>query len=201
MQLHDLTLSGNCDKVRLFAALTGQALSLQPVDFAAGEQRQPAFLALNPFGQMPVLVDGPRVLRDSQAILVYLARKHGDPAWLPEDPGGLAEVMQWLSTAANEVQHGPANARLVMKFGLPLDLDLAQRTAARVLGLLEAHLQRHAWLACGRPTIADCAVYPYCALAGEGGIDLAPYPALRAWFARIEALPGYRPMPGLPAAS
>ncbi|MBB1162441.1 glutathione S-transferase family protein [Aquariibacter albus] len=197
MRLHDLTLSGNCYKVRLFAALIGQPLTLKPVDFLGGEQRQPAFLALNPFGQMPVLEDEGRVLRDSQAILVYLARKHGDPAWLPEDAGGLAEVMQWLSTAANEVQHGPADARLALKFGLPIDLAAAQATAAHVLGLLDAHLQRHDWLACGRPTVADCAVYPYCALAGEGGIDLAPYPALRAWFDRLRALPGYVSMPGL----
>ena len=67
------------------------------------------------------------------------------------------------------------------------------------LDQLERHLSDRLWLECDRPTIADIAVFPYVALAGDGGIDLAPYPKVRAWIARFQALPGYRPMKGLDA--
>ncbi|WP_199797218.1 glutathione S-transferase N-terminal domain-containing protein, partial [Erythrobacter sp. QSSC1-22B] len=73
MQLYDLELSGNCYKVRLFLALIGQPYTLRPVAFLDGEHRTKDFIARNPFGEIPVLVDGDVLLRDSQAILVYLA--------------------------------------------------------------------------------------------------------------------------------
>jgi glutathione S-transferase len=197
VKLHDLSLSGNCYKVRLLAALAGIPLEIVPVDFGAGAHKQPPLIELNPWGEIPVLEDGDVVLRDSQAILVYLgARYAGDP-WLPRDPLGLAQVVQWLSTAANEIQHGPGAARLVDKFGYALDKAEALRRAARILGLLEQHLASHAWLALERPTIADCAVFPYVALAHEGGVSLADFPQVRAWIGRVKALPGFVPMPGV----
>lgn len=196
MKLYDLELSGNCYKVRLFAALAHIPLEIVPVDFLGGAHKRAPLIDLNPWGELPVLVDGDRVLRDSQAILVYLAGKEGGAAWWPAEPALQAEVVQWLSTAANEIQHGPASARLVDKFGYAIDKPESLRRAARILALLDAHLARHDWLAASRPTIADCAVYPYVALAGEGGIDLAPYAHIGRWIARIKALPGYLPMPG-----
>ncbi len=113
MKLYDLVLSGNCYKVRLFAALAHVPLEIVPVDFLAGEHKRSPLIDLNPWGELPILVDGEVVLRDSQAILVYLAQKYAAPQWLPRDAAGLAAVVQWLSTAANEVQNGPASARLV----------------------------------------------------------------------------------------
>jgi glutathione S-transferase len=107
MKLHDLELSGNCYKVRLFAALAQIPLQILAVDFMAGEHKQAPFLAMNPWGELPVLVDEGVTLRDSQAILVYLASKHGGEAWLPKGPARMAEVVQWLSCAANGVQNGP----------------------------------------------------------------------------------------------
>lgn len=196
MKLYDLELSGNCYKVRLFAALANIELEVVPVDFLGGAHKRPPITDLNPWGELPVLVDGPAVLRDSQAILVYLAGRYGGAAWWPVDPLHQAEIVQWLSTAANEVQNGPASARLVDKFGYTLSKPDTLRRAERILPLLEAHLAKHEWLALSRPTIADCAVFPYVALAPEGGIDLAPYPQLRAWIARVKALPGYLAMPG-----
>ena len=160
MKLHDLTLSGNCYKVRLLAALAGIELELIPVDLMGGAHKRSPFTDLNAFGQVPVLEDGDVVLRDSQAILVYLGARYAGEQWLPHDPVGLATVMQWLSTAANEIQHGPGAARLVDKFGYALDKAEALRRAAHILGLLEQHLSRHDWLALQRPTIADCAVFP-----------------------------------------
>lgn len=193
MKLYDLTASGNCYKVRLFAALAHIDLELVGVDLAAGEHRQAPFLALNPLGQVPVLVDGSRVLRDAQAILVYLAGAYGGLAWWPSEPAAQAEVVQWLSTAANEVQHGLCAARLVDRFGYALDKQVALDKAHALLVVLDGHLAQHHWLAIGRPTIADCAVYPYVLLAPEGGVDLGAYPHVQRWMSRIQALPGYLP--------
>ena len=197
MKLYDLVLSGNCYKVRLFAALAGLPLDIVPVDFLAGEHKRSPLIDLNPLGEIPILEDGEVVLRDSQAILVYLATKYADAAWLPRDPAGLAEVVQWLSTAANEVQNGPASARLVDKFGYGLDKADTLRRSARILPVLDAHLSRHDWLAAGHPTIADCAVFPYVALAHEGAVDLTPYPHVQAWITRVKALPHFLDMPGV----
>lgn len=197
MKLYDLTLSGNCYKVRLFAALAGIPVDIVPVDFLAGEHKRPPLSELNPWGEIPILVDGEVVLRDSQAILVYLARRYAGEAWLPNDPAAMAEVVQWLSTAANEVQNGPGAARLVDKFGYALDKADTLRRAARILPLIDARLADHDWLALDRPTIADCAVLPYVALAPEGGVALDDFPRIRAWIARVKALPGFVPMPGV----
>lgn len=196
MNLYDLDLSGNCYKVRLFAALAQIPLEITPVDFLGGAHKRAPLIELNPWGELPVLVDGDVVLRDSHAILIYLAGVYGGAAWWPADPAKQAEVAQWLSTSANEVQNGPASARLVDKFGYALDKDDTLRRAARILPLIDAHLSRHDWLALSRPTIADCAVYPYVALAPEGAVDLSPYPAINRWIARIKALPHYLVMPG-----
>lgn len=197
MKLHDLSLSGNCYKVRLLAALAGIPLDIVAVDFLAGEHKRPPLIDLNPWGEIPILEDGDVVLRDSQAILVYLARRYAGESWLPGDATGMATVMQWLSTSANEIQNGPGAARLVDKFGYQLDKADTLRRAARILPLLDAHLARHDWLALGHPTIADCAVFPYVALAPEGGVSLADFPHIRQWIARIKALPGFVPMPGI----
>ena len=197
MKLYDLELSGNCYKVRLFAALAKIPLELVPVDFMGGEHKRPPLTNLNPWGELPILEDGKVVLRDSQAILVYLAAQYGDENWLPRDATGLGEVMQWLSTSANELQNGPCAARLADKFGYAIDKANTLERAARILPLIEAHLAAHQWLALGRPTIADCAVMPYVALAPEGGISLEAYPNIRQWIARIKALPGFIPMPGI----
>ena len=196
MKLYDLELSGNCYKVRLFASLAGIPLEVVPVDFLGGEHKGPELLKLNPWGELPILVDGSMVLRDSQAILIYLAGKYGGAAWWPSEPELQGEIVQWLSTAANEVQNGPCAARLVDKFGYVIDKPDTLKRADRVLGLIDGHLQTHSWLAISRPTIADCAVYPYVALAEEGGISLAPYSSIVSWIDRIKGLPGYIAMPG-----
>ena len=197
MKLYDLELSGNCYKVRLFAALAGIALEITAVDFLGGAHKQPPLIGLNPWGEIPILVDGEVVLRDSQAILVYLAAKYANETWFPRDAAGMAEIVQWLSTTANEVQNGPAAARLVDKFGYAIDKADTLKRSARTLPLIEAHLAGHQWLALGRPTIADCAVFPYVALAPEGGVSLSDYPNIRQWLDRVKALPNFLAMPGV----
>ncbi|MEX5576069.1 glutathione S-transferase [Pseudomonas lijiangensis] len=195
MKLYDLDVSGNCYKVRLFAALANIELDVVAVDFLAGEHKKPPLSDMNPLGQLPVLEDGSYILRDSQAILVYLAGQYGGLAWWPAHPQGQADIVQWLSFASNEVQHSLCAARLVQKFGIVLDKAQALEKSTVTLSLLDAHLERNDWLAINRPSIADCAVYPYVVLAPEGGVDLAPYANVARWMERIEALPGYLPKP------
>jgi glutathione S-transferase len=197
MKLYDLELSGNCYKVRLFAALAQIPIDIIPVDFLAGEHKKSPLTDLNPWGEIPILVDDGLVLRDSQAILVYLASKYGGEAWLPKDPAHMALVMQWLSVAANEVQNGPGAARLVDKFGYAIDKPDTLKRSARILPLIDAHLSKNQWLVLGRPTIADCAVFPYVALAAEGAVSLQPHAHIRAWILRIKAMPKFVSMPGL----
>lgn len=196
-KLYDVELSGNCYKVRLFAAFAQIPLEIHPVDLAAGEHRREPFLQLNPWAQVPVLVDGDVVLRDSHAILVYLASGSGSETWWPRDPLAQGLIMQWLSTSAGEIQSGPASARLVEKFGYDLNKPDALSRSARILPLIEGHLARNDWLALDRPTIADCAVFPYVAWAPEGSVSLEHYPAVRAWIARIKSLPRFLPAPGI----
>ncbi len=197
MKLYDLEPSGNCYKVRLFCALAKIPIDLVPVDFMAGEHKSAKFLAMNPLGELPILQDGDLTLRDSQAILVYLASQYGGEAWLPKDPAHAGKVMQWLSTAANNVQHGPGDARLVDLFGYKIDKATTIANSNAILPIFESHLGKNNWLEMGRVTIADCACFPYIALSHEGGISLQPYPNIRAWIARIKALPNFIGMPGV----
>jgi glutathione S-transferase len=197
MKLYDLELSGNCYKVRLFAALAKIPLEIVPVDFLSGAHKKSPLVELNPKGEIPILQDGETVLSDSQAILVYLAKKYAGEAWLPNEPAHMASVIAWLSTAANEVQNGLSAARLVDKFGYQIDKADTLARSARILPIIDTHLASNAWLAMGRPTIADCAVFPYVALCPEGGVDLSGYKHIAQWMQRIKALPNFIGMPGV----
>ena len=197
MKLYDLELSGNCYKVRLFLSFLGLKYDLVPVDFMVGQHKSSEFLRLNPLGEIPVLEDDGLILRDSQAILIYLAKKYGGEMWLPSDPAGMAQVAQWLSTAANEIARGPNDARLNRKFGFAVDLEIAQQKAESILTIIEQHLSQHQWLALDRPTIADIACFPYIALAPEGDVMLDRHPAINQWCDRIEKLPNFIKMPGI----
>ena len=137
LKLHDLELSGNCYKIRLFCALLGLKPDIAPVDFLSGAHKKSPLIERNPFGEVPVLEDGDLTLRDLQAILVYLARKYGGERWLPTEPAPMAEVVSWLMVAENEIARGPNDARLHDKFGDDLDVDLARRKAERILGLMK----------------------------------------------------------------
>jgi len=191
MKLYDLDLSGNCYKIRLFASFINAPLTVVPVNLVDREHKESKFLDLNPWGEIPLLEDDGITIRDSQAILVYLANKYGGEAWWPSEAHLQAEVVQWLSVAANEIQHGPNTARLIKKFGVESDLSLCLTRSAHILKLINSHLASHDWLAIGRPTIADCAVYPYLSIAHEGGIEMDGYTHISVWMNRIEQLPGY----------
>jgi glutathione S-transferase len=195
LKLYDFTLSGNCYKVRLLLALLKLDHELITVDVKSGAQKTPAFLALNAFGQVPVLVDGDLVLRDSQAILVYLAQQYGGAAWLPQTAAAQSLVMQWLITAAHDIQQSLSAARIYHLLGRQLDIETATARAHNLLKVIDHHLAARQWLELDRPTIADIACFPYIALAEDGKISLADYPHVRAWCDRIKQLPGYITLP------
>jgi glutathione S-transferase len=192
--LHGTHLSGHVHRVELLLSML--QIQYRFVEAPAEARRSPEFLQLNPLGQVPVLQDGAIVLADSNAILVYLAKRYapGSP-WLPEEPVAAACVQRWLSIAAGELKYGPAAARAVALWGNPAGRGQADEIAARLLRFMEGHLAERQYLAAGHPTIADLACYSYTAHAPEGGISLEPYPAIRRWLARIESLPRFQPMP------
>ncbi len=193
---HDL--SGNGYKARLLLELLNLDYEWVPIDLLKGEHKSPEYLALNPFGQVPTLVDGDVTLADAQAILVYLARTYGGDRWLPTDALALAEVVRWLSTTAGEVRQGPENARLYHLFGAKaINIDRAHEKSAFILTQLDKHLLDHEWLALDRTTIADIAVFPYVALARDGQVDLDPYPHVLTWIERVKQLPNFSPMQGI----
>jgi glutathione S-transferase len=201
MKLYTGLGSGNAYKADLLLHLLDVPYEAVSVSVRRGEHREPAFLALNPFGQIPVLVDGELVVTDSQAILAYLATAYGGEAaerWFPRQPAPLAAVMRWLSVAANEIQNTVTAARAVKLLGWPLDYDRAVARAYALLALMDRHLAGREWLATPRATIADVACYPYIFLAAEGGVDTRPFPAVEAWLRRVESLPRFWPMPRIP---
>ena len=195
--LHGTELSGHAHRVALLLRMLGL-----PYRFVAAPpevRRTPEFLKLNPLGQIPVLEDGPLVLADSNAIMVYLVRRYapGSP-WLPEEPAAAAQVQRWLSIAAGEVMWGCAVARAIKHFNAPWDHGQAVRIAERLLKFMEQHLAGRTYLAAEHPTLADLACYSYVAHVPEGGVSLEPYPSVRAWLARVEALPEFVPRPASP---
>lgn len=193
IRIHSFPLSGHSHRVVLFANLAGINHEVLNVDLANGAHKKDDFLAKNPAGQVPVIEDGDTIVSDSNAILVYLARKYA-PDYIPNEPVDEAEVQRFLSLAAGEIAFGPAAARLINVFNAPRDRDFAHATAKRVLGKLEAHLEGRDWLVGSKPTIADVAIYSYTAHAPEGDVSLEPYPNVRRLLANIEALDGFVPM-------
>jgi glutathione S-transferase len=146
MKLYHHPLSGHAHRARLFLSLIGLPYELVEVDLKAGAHKQPDFLKMNPFGQVPVLADGDVFISDSNAILVYLAKKAGQTEWLPEDAKGAAEVQRWLSVAAGEIAYGPAAARLVTVFGAKFNPEEVIGRAHIILGRIESQLQGREWL-------------------------------------------------------
>ena len=205
LTLYDFELSGNCYKLRLFMAILGLRYDTVPVDFYPGRgHKTEAFLKLNPLGQLPVLVDDGVVLRDSQAILVHLARNYDATGlWYPEGNATVrAEIEHWHGFADRLTDTASA-ARLVMGMFYPFDLDVAQAGAHRLFRQLDEHLwfaekAGREWL-CGaaHPTTADIACFPYVALSEEGGISRQDYPAIRRWLDRVKRIPGFTAMSGI----
>jgi glutathione S-transferase len=194
--LYGFRLSGHSHRAELMLRFLDLPYRFEEVDIFSGAQHSDAFAALNCFRTVPVIDDGGTVVADSVAILVYLAGTYDQARrWLPADPAGQAQVQRWLSVAQNQIAHGPARARVIRRFNAPYDLAQAHAIAGRLLPVLDTELAQRDFLVGAKPTIADIALYSYTSVAPEGGIDLAPYPAINAWLKRIEALPRFEGMP------
>ncbi|KAA0988435.1 glutathione S-transferase [Pseudomonas sp. ANT_J12] len=195
IKLYNFPRSGHAHRAELMLSLLQLPTELILVDLAKGEHKQPKFLAINPFGQVPVLDDQGVILADSNAILVYLAQKYGHGRWLPTDPVGAAKVQRWLSVAAGQIAFGPARARLITVFGASYNAEEVIARSHDLLKVMDQELAHSEYLVGNEPTIADVAAYSYIAHAPEGNVSLADYANVRAWLARIEALPGFVGMP------
>jgi glutathione S-transferase len=199
IKLYGHEISGNSHKARLMLSLLNLEYEWIKVDLLKGEHKLPGYLAMNPFGKVPLLVDGETIVSDAQAILVYLARQYGGDRWLPQEAVPLSLVVKWLSTTAGEVRQGPEDARLYYLFGAAtnINIDRATQKSEFILALLEQHFATRTWLELEHPTIADVAVFPYVALVRDGKINLDAYPHVLAWIDRFKQLPGYLPMQGI----
>jgi glutathione S-transferase len=183
------TASGNCLKVKYAADHLGLSYDWTPVDIMTGGSRTPEFLALNPMGQVPVIVlDDGRALAQSNAILQYLAE---GTDLLPADPFDRAKVAEWLFW--EQYSHEPyvAVCRFHMVYkGEPKETREAWRVqrGEAALDALETALTGREFLVGTALTIADIALLAYTRLAEEGGFDLASRPAVGNWIARCEAV-------------
>ena len=188
--------SGNCYKVQLLLELLDRPYRWIEIDSVNGGTRTPEFLAKNPNGRVPLLeLDDGRVLPESNAILCYLA--DGTP-YLPEDRFERAQALQWLFF--EQYSHEPyvAVARYICGW-LPEDhprraeLPRLRERGHQALAVMEQHLARREWFVGTRASVADIALYAYTHDAARGGITVDGYPALRAWLARVGALPRFVP--------
>ena len=194
--LHQMRVSGNCYKIRLTARQLGIPLALRDYGLHDGSTRTPEFLAKNPNGRVPLLEfeDG-RFLAESGAIIWYLSE---GSKLLPYDNWGRAEAHQWMFF--EQYSHEPyvAVARFLKAYATPEtrerrkgEFPLLMERGNAALGVMETHLRQNDWFATGRYTIADIALYGYTHSAAEGGFDLAQYPAIEAWLARVADQPGH----------
>jgi glutathione S-transferase len=197
LTLYDYLDSGNGYKIRLLLALLKRPYHWVEIDILTGATRVPAFLAKNPNGRIPTLqLEDGSYLAESNAILWYLGE---GSRFVPPDPLGRAQVLQWMFF--EQYSHEPyvATPRFIKRH-LPQDSPrhaelptrLAQGRAA--LAVMDAQLATRHYFVTERYTIADMALYAYTHVADEAGLELGPYPHVRAWLARVAAEPGHVPL-------
>ena len=198
MTVYGFSPSGNCHKVKLLLGQLGREYAWVETDSARGETRTPGYLAKNPNGKVPLLeLDDGRILVESNAILCWLA---DGTRYLPADPWAKAQALSWMFF--EQYSHEPyiAVARFICGW-TPADsprraeLPKLRERGHAALAVMEKHLSAHDWFSGGDYGIADIALYAYTCVAPHGGIALDAYPALNAWLARVEATPGFVPMP------
>jgi glutathione S-transferase len=197
-RLHNNMSSGNAYKVRLLLAQLGIPFELVEYDIDRAETRTPDFLAKNPNGRIPLLELSPgRFLAESNAILCYLAE---DTQFMPADRLQRAQVMQWLFFEQYNHEPNIATVRFWITHKVEITefrriaLPVKRHDGVAALGVMEQHLTGRDWFAGTAYSIADIALYAYTHVADEGGFDLEPFPAIRAWMERVAAEPGHVPI-------
>ena len=193
MKLYDFAFSPNCRKVRAVAYELGVTFEHGHVDLLRGGSHQSSYLALNPNGRVPVLVDGDFVLWESTAIMRYIAAKSGGRL-LPSELRAQAEMDRWLSWQLAHL--GPAISKVafervvkkVLGQGAPDEAAIAagSRDFAQLTGILDAALERREFIA-GMLSIADFALASHYSIAKTAGLDLAPFPRVSEWLSRVLA--------------
>jgi glutathione S-transferase len=192
VKLYRHPISGHCHRVELMLALLDIPYETIDLNLAEGAHKDPEYLKISPFGQVPAIDDNGFTLSDSNAIITYLEKKYNDGYdWFPQEPTKFAEVQRWLSVAAGEIAYGPCAVRLVKVFGADLDWDVAKQKTDALFSVLEPLLSQRDYLASNNITLADVAGYSYVSHVPEGGVSLQPYPAIRAWLTRIEKHPNF----------
>jgi glutathione S-transferase len=206
--VYGFTPSGNCHKVKLLLEQLGREYRWIETDSSRGETRTPAFLAKNANGRVPLLeLDDGRRLAESNAMLCWLAE---GTRYFAGDAWQRAQALSWMFF--EQYSHEPyvAVARFIRGW-TPADsprraeLPKLLERGHQALAVMERHLATAPWFSGAAYGIADIALFAYTDVAGEGGFDLAPYPAIRDWLARVRATPGFVAMPptaaSLPATS
>ena len=193
LTLLDYGPSANCLKVRILLRQLGIEFAREPVDIFAGESRTDEYLAFNPAGRTPALrLANGDVLAESNAILLYLAES---TPFLPDDRMLRAHVHRWLFFEQNLLEPNVGTARFWHLTGReaqqPEAFAQRLRAAKDALTVLDRGLAGREFLVAGRYSVADVALYAYTHVAGEAGIDLAGYPAIGTWLARVEATDGF----------
>lgn len=205
LKLYDFELSGNCFKVRLMMSILGLIYETEVVEFYPGrDHKTPEFLKINPLGQLPVLQDGEKTLRDSQAILVYLAAMYDSThQWYPVNrPDVLGDIQIWLAFA-DSLTGSISAARLHELFMYEFDAESCRSRAYDLLDVMDKHLwmqrQRGFTYLCplAHATVADIACFPYVAMADEAGLCLQNYPSVRLWLDAVKRVPGFTVMSGI----
>jgi len=194
-KVYGMSISGNCYKVRLLLEQLEEHYEWHEINLLKGETLTPAFLAMNPAGQVPILEIGPKkYLVESNAILCYLAE--GTP-YLTDNPYLRAQTLSWLFWEQYSHERYIAVARFI-KHILPAgndrlaEIPVLHEGGYRALDIIEQHLSKNDYFVTNTYSIADISLYAYTHCAAEGGFELGKYESVKAWMQRIESQPGFR---------
>ena len=199
MKLYDYLPSGNSYKVRLLLSYLGIPYTHVPIDIIKGETQTPAYLAMNPAGQIPVLQLGDgRTLAESNAILTFLAE---DTPYLPVNHFDRAKTLQWMFWEQYRHEPSIAVARYISHYAPEREAELPglRVKGNAALAVMEAHLEGRTFFAGSGPSLADISLYAYTHVAGEAGFDLSEYPHVSAWCARMAEHPKHILITDIPA--
>jgi glutathione S-transferase len=195
--------SPNPQKVRFAMLELGLECEIVPVDLTKGEQRKPEFLAINPYGRVPVLTDGDLTLPESHAILNYLGEKTGR-LW-PTTAAGKADAQRWLFFLSSHIMPPASDLafnRVAAKFlGLKPDEDAiarGEKALPAVIGIVEGQVAKGKWMLGDGFTLVDCAYCPVLNVLEKAGFSFGDFPQVRNYMDAVRSRPAWQETPKLP---